>query len=425
MSNQLAIHGGTPVITRKFPRYKAIGIQEVAAVSEVVASGSLSGFLGSWSEDFFGGPLVREFENQASEYFGVKHVVSVNSWTSGLIAGLGAIGIEPGDEVIVSPFTMAASATSILHWGALPVFADVSPLDYCIDPASVEKLISRHTRAIVAVDIFGHPSQSEKLMELARAHDLKVFTDSAQAPGARVGTKYAGTLTTLGGFSLNHHKHITTGEGGLLVTEDPEIAENVALIRNHAEAVVGGMGKKDIRNMVGYNFRMGEIEAAIGLAQLPKLGEAVASRQHLASILTRHLDNLAGIQVPSIRPDLTHSFYVYPMTLDRNITGVQRDRIAEALRAEGVPGLLEGYQNVHLLPIFQRKIAYGSGGFPWSHYPERAASGYQKGIAPVAEELFDSSFLGILMCMFDLREEDMSDIAEAFGKVWANLDSLR
>lgn len=425
MKPKLAIHGGTPLITREVPRYNSIGREEAERVSEVMESGLLSGFLGAWSEDFFGGPFVRDFESRAADYFGVKHVLSVNSWTSGLIAGLGAIGINPGDEVIVSPFTMAASATAILHWGALPVFADVDRSDYCIDPTSVESLIGPHTRAIVAVDIFGHPSQSEQLMALAKKRNLRVFTDSAQAPGAKVGTQFAGTLTDLGGYSLNHHKHINTGEGGLVVTNDDEIAENVALIRNHAEAVVGGMGKRDIKNMVGYNFRMGEIEAAIGLAQLTKLSRAVFSRQQMASILTAELEKLSGIQVPKIRPGYTHSFYIYPMTLDPKSTGVKRDKIVAALRAEGVPGLIEGYANIHLLPIFQKKIAFGDEGFPWSLYPDRVANGYLKGIVPVAEDLFENGFLGLLMCMYDFTESDMSDIAEAFSKVWANLETLQ
>lgn len=425
MKSELAIHGGTPLLTREFPRYKSVGRAEAERVSEVMESGLLSGFLGSWSEDFFGGPYVRDFESRAADYFGVRHVLSVNSWTSGLIAGLGAIGINPGDEVIVSPFTMAASATAILHWGALPVFADVDPFDYCIDPISVANLIGPHTRAIVAVDIFGHPSQSEKLMALAKTHNLKVFTDSAQAPGAKVGAQFAGTLTDLGGYSLNYHKHVNTGEGGLVVTNDDEIAENVALIRNHAEAVVGDMRKRNIRNMVGFNFRMGEIEAAIGLAQLTKLSGAVSSRQQMASILTAELKKLDGIRVPEIRPGSTHSFYMYPITLDSKSIGVKREKIVAALKAEGVPGLIEGYQNIHLLPIFQKKIAFGDSGFPWSMFPDRVANGYHKGIVPVAEDLFERGFIGLLMCMYDFDESDMYDIGEAFSKVWANLEKIR
>ncbi len=420
----LAIHGGLPVIDWEIPRYNTIGAEELRSVARVVGSGNLSQFLGDWHDDFYGGPMVRRFEEEAAVLFGVKHALTVNSWTSGLVAAVGAIGIEPGDEVIVTPFTMAASATAILHWNAIPVFADVDPITYCISPESVEAVISPHTKAIMAVDIFGHPSDSLRLMEIASRHGLKVITDSAQAPGAKISGEFAGTLTDIGGFSLNYHKHIHTGEGGIVVTNDDLLAENVALIRNHAEAVVGNMGKSDLTNMIGFNFRMGEIEAAIGSEQLKKLPQLINSRVALAERLTSRLRHLEGLQVHEPDPGISHVYYVYPMSIDSDHLGVQRSKIVEALVAEGVPGLAGSYQNLHLLPLFQEKVAYGRSGFPWSAFPERPAGGYKRGITPIAERLHEETFMALAMCSFDFNENDIDAIANAFEKVWSELASL-
>ena len=268
-AGSLALFGGPRTITQTFRRFNSIGHEEVEAAQAVVESGVLSKFLGCWDPDFFGGPKVQEFEGQCEAYFGVKHAITVNSWTSGLIAAVGAIGIEPGDEVIVSPWTMSASATAILHWNAIPVFADIEPETFCLDPAAVEANITPYTKAIMAVDIFGHSADMEALMSIAKRHGLKVISDTAQAPGATYRSKLTGTLADVGGFSLNYHKHINTGEGGILVTDDHGIAERLQLIRNHAEAVVGDKGVTDLRNMIGYNFRLGEIEAAIGIVNSP------------------------------------------------------------------------------------------------------------------------------------------------------------
>jgi len=269
---KLALHGGPKTITEPFKRYRPVGSEEAIAAKKVVESGVLSQYLGAWSEDFYGGPKVKEFERVSADYFGVKHAITVNSWTSGLVAAVGAIGIEPGDEVIVSPWTMCASATSILHWNAIPIFADIEPETFCLDPESVEKNITPYTKAIMAIDIGGHSADMDALKKIADQHKLKIISDTAQAPGALYKGKLAGTLADVGGYSLNYHKHIHTGEGGILVTNDDEIADRLRLIRNHAEAVVGDKGVTNLSNMIGHNFRLGEIECAIGIEQLKKLG---------------------------------------------------------------------------------------------------------------------------------------------------------
>jgi len=422
--HKLALLGGRKTIARPLKRYNPMGREEARAAKAVVDGGVLSQFIGAWHEHFRGGPKVREFERAWRSYFGVEHAVSVNSCTSALIAALGAIGIEPGDEVIVSPWTMSASATAIVHWNAIPVFADIDPKTFCLDPKSVEANITPHTRAIVAVDIFGQSADMEALIALAAKRGLKVISDAAQAPGALHKGRYAGTFADIGCFSLNYHKHIHTGEGGIVVTNDARLAERASLIRNHAEAVVGGKGETDLANMIGYNFRLGEIEAAIGIEQLKKLKKLVATRQRAAARLTQGLKGLPGLRTPYIAPDRTHVYYVYPIVLDIATLGVERKRIYDALAAEGVPGLAAGYANVHRLPMYQKRVAYGATGYPWVGAARREVD-YRTGICPVAEELHDRSFLGFQMCLHELGRDDIDLVAAAFRKVWNQLEALK
>ena len=423
--DKLALFGGPKAVIKPLKPYNSIGSEEAEAVKKVIESGVLSRYLGTWSPDFYGGDKVKEFERDCEKFFRVKHAVTVNSWTSGLTAAVGAIGIEPGDEVIVTPWTMCATATSILHWNAIPVFADIDPLTFNLDPQSVEANITPYTKAIMAVDIFGHPADVDCLMEIAERHNLKLITDSAQAPGSMYKGSLTGTSSHVGGYSLNYHKHIHTGEGGILVTNDDDIADRLRLIRNHAEAVVEGMGITDISNMVGYNYRLGEIECAIGIEQLKKLPKLVLGRQKAAEQLSGLLSGLKGLRTPIVMPDCTHSYYMFPMVLDIEVLGVSRASIINALSAEGVTGLTPGYVNVHLLPMYQQKIAYGSNGFPWSSDICHRKVSYRKGICPIAEELHDSTYMGLSACMHDMSDIDVTNIANAFIKVWAHLELLR
>jgi len=421
--SELALFGGPRTITRDFQRYNPIGEEEVEAAKEVIKTGVLSKFLGSWAPDFYGGEKVQALERAWERYFKVKHAVTVNSNTSGLITALGAVGVEPGDEVIVSPWTMSASATSILVWNAIPVFADIEEETFNLNPVSVEKNITPYTRAIMVPDIFGHPAKLDTIMAIAKEHNLKVIEDCAQAPGAFYKGKYAGTIADIGVFSLNVHKHIHTGEGGVCVTNDSNLSERMQLIRNHAEAVVGDKGVTDLSNMIGFNFRMTEIAACIGVEQLKKLKSLVDERVAAADRLSRGIKGLRGLRMPVVKPECTHVYYVYPLLINEDETGVTRDQIVKALRAEGIAAS-GSYCNLHLLPMYQQKMAYGTKGFPWSSEFYKGQVSYEKGICPVAEELQDKRYIGIGMCVYRYTSEDIDLIIQAFHKVWKNMDQL-
>ena len=394
--------------------------QEIMAAQRVIETGSLSDFLGCWhQEKFFGGTSVKALENKFSKKFGVKHAISVNSWTSGLVCAVGAIGIEPGDEVITTPWTMSATAMAIIHWNGIPIFADIDPETYNLDPDSVRRAITPKTKAILAADIFGLPCDTAALSQIARDHGLRFLTDSAQAPGAKVGDAYCGIQADIGGFSFNYHKHIHCGEGGMIVTNDDNLAARAALIRNHAESVVEGMHISDIANMIGFNFRMTEIEAAIAYEQLDLLDTVINEKQRQAAILDSILRSEPGLTIQAIPANLTSAYYVYPIQLDIRHSRHNRKKLLEKINGQ-VP-LVETYQNIHLLPVFQRKIAYGTGGLPWSISDRNSEISYEKGICPVAEELFEHSFIGIPLCSYDFSDTEIHDIGMMLKTAWREI----
>ena len=223
---------------------------------------------------------------------------------------------------------------------------------------------------------------------------------------------------------MNCHKHIHTGEGGILVTNDDLLAERMYLIRNHAEASVGDMNIENLSNMLGHNFRLGEIECAIGIEQLKKLDSFLNTRRSAAEKLTTSLGKLKGLITPIVKKGYTHSYYMFFMKINEEITGVSRDKLYDALIAEGIQGLNKKFANLHLLPMYQKKIAYGNNGFPWQSEFCKRDINYKKGICPVAERLHDKTYIGFEMCRFELLDEDINNIIKAFYKVWNNLDNL-
>ena len=428
--SKLAIHGGEPVRANDnfFPAYRPIGEEEKTAALRVLETGGLSKYIGSWCPEFFGGPEVQGFEKEWAAKFGVKHAVAMNSASSGLIAAIGALGIEPGDEVIVSPYSMCISATAPLFYGAVPVFADIEPEYLCLDPKSVEQKITPRTKAIIVVDILGGTHDVDAINAIAKKHGVKVIADSSQAPGTLYKGKLAGTLSDIGVYSLNFHKHIHTGEGTLVVTNDDELAERLQLIRNHAEAVVGGKGVTNIVNMVGHNFRLTEILAAIGREQLKKLDRLVEERRKNCEYIASRCQDMPGVRPTKVRPDTTSVYYQQSFFFDEDIVGVSRKEFIAAVEAELPPTALQENEGtliygtcvapLYLMPIFQKQIAFGSKGFPFKSEFYKGVVHYEKGMCPVAEENHEKRFFSHDMMRPGMTTKDLDDVIEALHKVY-------
>ncbi len=432
---KLAINGGQKVRSKKFPAYKVIGEEERSAVSQVFDSGIFSRFLGCWHEDFYGGPQVQALEKEWAEHFNVKHAISVNSATSALYAAIGAIGIEPGDEIIVSPYTMTASATAPLIYGAIPVFADIEEDYFCLSAKSVEKAITKRTKAIIVVDIFGQPYDVAGINSLAKKHNLHVIEDCAQAPNAKYGDKFAGTLGDIGIFSLNYHKHIHCGEGGILVTDNDELADKLKLIRNHAESVVEAKGYNSLVNMVGFNYRMTEIEASIARQQLKKLPNLIDQRLENVEYIAEELAKIPFLEVAKVRDGCTHAFYIHVLKFNKDIAGIDRNRFIEAVKAELMPTELRETEGVnigcgyvrplYLQPIYQNKIAFGKNGYPWTKENYQGDVSYEKGTCPVTEKMHEEVLITHELMRPGMSKSDLDDVVEAFNKVANNINELK
>ncbi len=434
MSN-LALYGGKPVREKLFPAYKVIGKEDRDAVIRVVESGILSRYIGAHHADFMGGPEVRAFEAAWAEAYGADHAISVNSATSGLFAAVGASGVGPGDEVIVSPYTMTASVTAAVVFNAVPVFADIDPGTFCLDPESIRARITPRTKAIIVVHLFGQPADMDPIMEMAAEHNLVVIEDCAQCPFATYKGRAVGTLGHIGVFSLNYHKHIHTGEGGVVTTNDPDLAERVSLIRNHAEAVVGRRGVGNLINMVGFNFRMGEIEAAIGCRQVIKGPELVEARRHNVGYLESCLAGLPGLTMPTVGDGNRHVYYAHALTYEAAETGVPRELFVEALRAELAatelregegPLIGAGYvRPIYLEPMFQEQTAFGDKGCPFAcpHYEGEVK--FDKGTCPVTERAHFETLITHELMRPPMSHADLDDVAAAFHKVAEAFPELR
>lgn len=408
-SSRLALLDGSPLCPVPWPKTRTIGEEEKAAALEVLESGLLSGFRAGALK---GGPRVQRMESEWAGKFGVRHAVSFNSLTSGLVAAIGALGIGPGDEVIVPPLTMTASATCVLFYGGTPVFADLDPVTCCLDPESVRAAITPRTRAIMAVHLFGHPAEMDEILALAKRHGLSVIEDCAQAPGIRYRGRWLGTLGAIGGFSLNVHKTIQSGEGGVMVTDDDRLALRMRLIRNHGEVAVEELGLSgDPANTFGGNYRMTEIDAAIAGAQLKKLDGLTQALQKLADSLDRRLAGFPGITpLKRLPPESTHGYYFYPMRYEEKAWGIPRETFVEAVRAEGI-NLEQGYvRPIYLEALFQKPSV---------------RQRYPKGLCPAAERLHERELIHGKFCRWPLEEKHLDQLVAVFQKVYENRADLK
>ncbi len=443
--SRLALFGGEPVRKRPLLSPVMIDGNERRYVDRVLKNKELSRFMGSPSKgigklllmgsveaekhegqyfSFLGGRMVRKFEAGFARRFGVPFAISVNSATSGLVSALGACGIGPGDEVITTSMSFNATALSILGVNSIPVFVDVDPDTFCIDPKKIRRALTPKTKAILVVHLLGRSADMDPIMRIAKEHRLKVIEDCAQAPGSKYKGRYVGTIGNLGVFSFQETKNITTGEGGMVITKDPVMAKRVRLIRNHGESIPdASWSKDDLVNIVGMNYRMTELTAAVGVAQLKKLDKNNRIRTGNTGFLIRSLESLRGIRIPHYeKGEVPH---ILAMCYDARVTGVERSSILAALRAEGIP-VGSGYlKTMYENPIFLKKVAYGLNNCPWSCHSYRRKIRYKQGDCPVAERLLRESFIWFYHINRPNTRRDMEDVVKAFKKVYDNLDALR
>lgn len=417
----LALHGGSPLNRRTYEWKHAFDERETQAALEVLQSHVLSDFYGSPSDRFFGGRRVRSLEKKWAAYFGAKHAVSVNSATSGLVAAMGAVGIEPGDEVIVPPLTMSATAIAPLGFGGIPVFADLEPDCFCLDLASVASKVTPKTKAILAVNLFGQPANLIELRKFADERGLWLVEDNAQAPEGTLNGRPTGTIGHVGVFSLNCHKAIQCGEGGVCITDDDDLALRMQMIRNHGENVAGPFKAKSLANMVGQNFRMTELSAAIAEIQLEKLRGVNDWKIGMASYFDEKLKAFPFIQTPKVRAGARHVYYLYMLKFDSaKLPGgeaVHRDRFVAALKAEGFPVVAGYVEPLYRLPLFQKRTAIGSRGWPFISEDGTERASYANVRCEVAERLADRELFHPDMIRYRIEKRDVDLFADAVAKV--------
>lgn len=418
-NRKLAILGGEPVVP-KLSTYQSIGARETDAVKKVLESQCISGFYGSPGPEFLGGPQIQSFEASWAERFEVRHAVSVNSNTSGLIAAMAAIGLGPGDEVILPAWSMSATAMAPLFYGGIPVFADIDGETFCIDFEHVKSQITSRTRAIIAVNLFGHPARLADLKALADQHGLYLIEDNAQAPLGSENGKLCGTVGHIGVFSLNYHKHIHTGEGGMCVTNDDDLALRLQLVRNHGENLVTAEGIDDISNLIGMNLRMTEMSAAIGLVQLDQIDQHVSRREQIATRLSDGTADLLGWQPPKVRDHCRHNYYCWVVKYSAEEVGVPLTDFSRALTAEGFPNFTRYLPPLYMLPVFQKRQAIGRNGFPFS----LSDIEYSPGLCPVTESLHDDGVLLFEPCAWEISSKICDSLVEAVRKVYNQREAL-
>ncbi len=391
MTKTLALKGGRPVRTSML-RYAAQSVDEAdrRAVDDVLR--------GDWLTT---GPTVAAFEKALCDFTGAKNAVAVNTGTAALHSAAWAAGIVSGDEVIVPAISFVASANCVLYQGGIPVFADLCPDTLNLDPADVERKITSKTRAIVAVDFTGHPCDHDALRQVANRLGIPVIADCAHSLGAMYKGRNSGTFQLLNAFSFHPVKHITTGEGGAVLTEDDQLAHSIRSFRHHgvdfdlhARAKINSWEYDVVA--LGFNYRIPDINCALGLSQISKLSHWLDRRRAIVAAYREALSNVPMLQLPEERLGCTSAWHLYVVRLNLETVYAARAEVFAAMRAENI-GV-----NVHYIPI------------PWmTHY---ANLGYRRGQWPVAEREYERMLT--LPLFPGMSDEDVMDVVEATNKVW-------
>ena len=395
-TTQLAVHGGTPVRTTLLPYGRhEIDDDDVAAVARVLRSDWLTS-----------GPAVAAFEAALARLVGAPDAVAVSNGTAALHAAMFAVGVGPGDEVIVPPMTFAASANAAVYQGATPVFADVDPDTLLLDPARAAEKITSKTKAIVAVDYGGQPCDYDALRlviadRAVGARPIALIADACHALGARDGDRTVGTLADLTTFSLHPVKHVTTGEGGAVTTAEPALAARMRTFRNHG--ILTDHRQRSAQASwvyeiveLGYNYRLTDIQSALGISQLAKLTARVARRQGIAAEYDRAFATMPEVRPLALRVGVSHAYHLYVVRIDTSLLTCDRATVFAALHREGI-GVNVHYIPVHLHPFYRQRFGTGPG------------------LCPIAEAAYEQI---LTLPMFPaMTSRDIEDVIEAVTKV--------
>ena len=397
-----------------------IGKKEIALALKILKSGNLSNFIGNKHPDFYGGKYVKKFEKNLCKFYNSKYAITVNSWTSGLIAIFGALDLKRGDEIILPPWTMTACMASILNWNLVPVFCDIEKETFNIDTKKIKRVITKKTKAILGVDIFGHPVNIPGIKKICKEYNLKFILDCAQSPLSKYKNKFSSEYADISGYSFNYHKHISTGEGGVILTSNQEIARKLQLIRNHGEIVVDEKEKEN-HNILGFNFRLGEIESAIGIEQLKKLKKIVKNKQTLAKYLDKLLMKFEGIIVPKIKKNYTHSYYVYAMRINRNLIKTKKKEIEKFFKLENLP-IGTKYSALYRANILKNKSFLSRIFIKKNKAMNKYINSNKAKNFKNTEDLNQHEYLGIGLCNYNYKIKDLKIIFEKFYEFWKKID---
>lgn len=399
----LAIQGGLPVRTGPFPHWPVWGSEEEEAVLQVVRSGA-------WWR--VGGQEVERFEQEFAEAHGARFGIANTSGTVALRLALWACGLRAGDEVIVPPYTFLATATAVVEQNATPVFVDIDPETYNLDPSLVETAITPRTKAVIPVHFAGCAASMEALLEIGRRHKLSVIEDAAHAHGGAWRGKGLGSIGAMGCFSFQDSKNMTAGEGGIVITNDEALAEECRSIHNFGRRPGGAWYE---HNLMASNYRMTEFQGAVLRCQLGRLKEQTARREANAARLTARLAQIPGI-APQPRGDdeTVKAYHLYLFRFDAEAWGISRETFVKAMNAEGIP-VSAGYQ----IPLYRQPIFSAPDFGPYTAGLEQnPALDYRQVHCPVAERACESEGCWMHQAVLLGSERDMDDIANAFEKVW-------
>ncbi|RLM70770.1 DegT/DnrJ/EryC1/StrS family aminotransferase [Halorubrum sp. Atlit-8R] len=325
-----------------------LGDEERSNLSDVLDSGR-----------FLQGEFVEEFEEKWADYVGTKHAVAVTNGTTAIQLSLKALGLEPGDEVIVPSLTFGSTATAVVHQAGVPVFADIDREIYTLDHTDLERCVSDETFAIMPVHLYGHPAEMDKIRAFADEHDLYVIEDAAQAHGASYKDDFVGSIGDVACFSFYATKNITTGEGGIVTTDNDAVAEQLRMLRSH------GMANRDQHVTLGYNFRMSELNGAIGTAQVDRLERFNKRRRDISERLLNELNDLDWLEPATVRTYVNHAYFWAPFEVKPEKIGMSGKEVWRKLRDRGVETRHRYNIPLYDQPVFERHRGFNSD-FPWS-----------------------------------------------------------